>query len=74
VSRADAMRLVRRAGERTGDRVTRATTLVVVGSRPGATLQRARQLDVPVMTEREFVSRYGNQRYRPSRTGPGIAT
>ena len=46
MSRADASRLVERSGGRTGDSVTRATSLVVVGSRPGAKLQRARQLHV----------------------------
>ena len=61
MSRADAMRLVRRSGGRTGDRVTRATAIVVAGSRPGAKLQHARRLHVPVMTEREFVRRYGSQ-------------
>ena len=60
MSRAEARRLVQRSGGRTGDRVTRATALVVVGSRPGDKLQRARQLHVPVMSEHEFLRRYGS--------------
>ena len=58
MSRADATRLVERHGGRAGDRVTRRTALVVAGSRPGAKLQRARQLHVPVITEREFLRDY----------------
>jgi DNA ligase (NAD+) len=58
MSRADARRLVEQRGGRAGDRVTRATALVVAGSGPGATLQRARELAVPVIAEREFLRRY----------------
>lgn len=58
MSRADAKRLVERRGGRAGDRVTHATGVVVAGSRPGAKLRRARELRVPVTTEREFLRHY----------------
>jgi len=61
MSRADATRLVERHGGRAGDRVTRRTALVVAGSRPGAKLQRARQLHVPVITERDFLRHYASR-------------
>ena len=71
MSRADAKRLVERHGGRPGDRVTRATDLVVAGSGPGSKLQRARELAVPVITEREFLRRYASrQREVPSRESP----
>jgi DNA ligase (NAD+) len=62
MSRADASRLVERHGGRIGDRVTRATAAVVAGSRPGSKLPRARELQVPVITEREFLRRYATGR------------
>jgi DNA ligase (NAD+) len=65
LSREDAKRLVERRGGRVGDRVTRATGLVVAGSEPGSKLQRARELDIPIITERQFLRRYGRS------NGPG---
>jgi DNA ligase (NAD+) len=58
MSREGARQLVERRGGHVGDRVTRATGLVVAGSRPGAKLRRARELRIPVITEREFMRRY----------------
>jgi DNA ligase (NAD+) len=58
MSREDAKQLVERRGGRAGDRVTRATGVVVAGSRPGAKLRLARELRIAVITEREFLRRY----------------
>jgi DNA ligase (NAD+) len=73
MSRADAKRLVERRGGRADERVTRTTDLVVAGARPGAKIRRARQLHVPVITEREFLRRYGARRPRKD-TRPSRAT
>ena len=59
MARADARRLVERRRGRVGDRVTRATSLVVAGSEPGSRLERARELHIPIITERQFLRRYG---------------
>jgi DNA ligase (NAD+) len=59
MARADARRLVERRGGRVGDRVTRGTGLVVAGSEPGSKLARARELEIPIITERQFLRRYG---------------
>jgi DNA ligase (NAD+) len=59
MARARAQRLVEQRGGRIADRVTPATALVVAGSDPGSKLQRARALRIPVITERQFLRRYG---------------
>jgi DNA ligase (NAD+) len=58
MARADAQRLVERHGQRVGERVTRATGLIVAGSEPGSKLERARKLDIPIISERQFLRRY----------------
>jgi DNA ligase (NAD+) len=58
MTRADAERLVAAHGGRPAHAVTRATSLVVAGSAPGAKLDRARALGVPVVSERAFLRRY----------------
>ena len=58
MKRSDAERLVERYGGRAGRTVTSATDMVVAGSAPGAKLDRARRLGVPIVTEREFLRRY----------------
>ena len=62
MTRADAKRLVERHGGRAAGRVSRATALVVAGSVPGSKLDRARELGIPIITEREFLRRYSSRR------------
>ena len=74
MARADAQRLVDQRGGRVGDRVTRDTGLVVAGSEPGSKLERARELGIPIITERQFLRRYGREQplgeHSPSRPRP----
>ena len=58
MTRAEAERLVARHGGRPMRAVTRATSLVVAGSTPGAKLDRARALGIPVASEQQFLRRY----------------
>lgn len=58
MTRADAERLVEQHHGRAMRTVTGATSLVVAGSAPGSTLDRANTLGVPVISEREFLRRY----------------
>jgi DNA ligase (NAD+) len=58
MTRAEAERLVEQHGGRPLRAVTRRTDLVVAGSGPGAKLDRARALRIPVLTERQFLRQY----------------
>jgi DNA ligase (NAD+) len=68
MTRADAERLVEQHGGRPMRTITRGTSLVVAGSAPGSKLDRAKALDIPVLSEREFLRRYSN--LRRERTQP----
>jgi DNA ligase (NAD+) len=58
MTRAEAERLVERYGGRPMRSVTRRTSLVVAGSAPGAKLDRARTLRIPIVSQREFLRRF----------------
>ena len=53
-TRDDAERLVERLGGRAASSVSRSTSFVVVGENAGSKAQKARDLDVAVLTEAEF--------------------
>jgi len=53
-TRDDAERLVERLGGRAASSVSRNTSFVVVGKNAGSKAQKARDLDVAVLTEAEF--------------------
>jgi len=53
-TRDDAERLVERLGGRAASSVSRNTSFVVVGENAGSKAQKARDLDVAVLTEAEF--------------------
>ncbi len=54
-TREEAEALLQGLGARTASSVTRATTDLVVGDSPGSKLDKARELGVRVMEEREFL-------------------
>jgi BRCA1 C Terminus (BRCT) domain len=54
-TREEAEARVERAGGRTAGSVSRSTSYLVVGERPGSKLERASELGVPVLTEEEFL-------------------
>jgi DNA ligase (NAD+) len=56
LSRGEAEELVRRSGGRASESVGRGTDYVVVGLNPGSKLERARTLNVPVLTEKRFLA------------------
>ena len=55
-SRSEAKRLIEGAGGRVVGSVSKETSYVVVGVDPGSKLEKAQQLDVPVLTETHFVA------------------
>ena len=55
-SRSEAKRLIEGAGGRVVGSVSKETSYVVVGVDPGSKLEKAQQLDVPVLTETDFVA------------------
>jgi len=66
MTRAQAARLVEQHGGRAADAVTRTTDLLVAGAAPGAKLDRARRLGIPVIPEQEFLRRYAVTREETS--------
>jgi DNA ligase (NAD+) len=58
-SRAEAARLVEAAGGEVANGLSRRTTLVVVGERPGATAEEARARGLAVVDEAAFRERVG---------------
>lgn len=57
LSREEAEALVRRAGGKPAGTVSKNTSFVVAGEEAGTKLAKARQLDVPVIDEEEFLKK-----------------
>jgi DNA ligase (NAD+) len=57
MTRDDAQAAVEQLGGRVSSSVSKKTTAVIAGREPGSKLERARALGVPVVDEREFVTR-----------------
>lgn len=54
MTRAQAQELVERLGGTAGTSVTKKTSLVVAGADAGSKLEKARKLEIPIMSEAEF--------------------
>ncbi|MBI5467333.1 MAG: NAD-dependent DNA ligase LigA, partial [Candidatus Kerfeldbacteria bacterium] len=54
MSRDEAEEAIRRAGGKTASAVSAKTSYVVVGADPGSKAEKARQLNVPILTETAF--------------------
>jgi DNA ligase (NAD+) len=64
MTRDEAQEAARRLGARTASSVTRGTTLVVAGDRPGTKMARAGALGVRVIDEAGFAHLLSNGRAR----------
>ncbi len=66
LSRKEATEFVERRGGRVTGSVSRSTDYVVAGESPGSKLDRARELDVPVLTETELQALVSARESEPS--------
>ena len=57
MTRVDVERLIHQQGGDTSSSVNARTTLLVVGEKPGSKLNKARSLNLPIITEEEFFER-----------------
>ena len=61
MSRDEARELLEKLGAEVGSSVTRKTTGLVVGESPGAKLDKARELGIRILGEREFLGLVGKK-------------
>jgi DNA ligase (NAD+) len=54
-TREEASEIIRQSGGKTASSVSKATSVVLVGSEPGSKLQKARELGIKIMDEDEFL-------------------
>lgn len=59
LSRDDAEARVRRAGGKVASSVSSKTSFVVAGGNPGSKFDAANKLEIPILSEREFLTRLG---------------
>ena len=57
LTRNEAKTLIENAGGKTADSVSKKTTAVIVGANPGSKYDKAKELNVPVWTEEEFLEK-----------------
>jgi DNA ligase (NAD+) len=64
--RDEIERLIVRLGGKASGSVSKKTSFVVAGEKAGSKLDKAKELGVPVLSEREFVDRIGEAKLRKS--------
>ncbi|MEI8062801.1 MAG: BRCT domain-containing protein, partial [Verrucomicrobiota bacterium] len=64
ISRDDASRLIRKAGGKITGSVSKETDFVVAGESPGSKFDKARELGVRILSEKEFMKIIG---YHPEK-------
>jgi len=57
--RKEIEELIQQLGGKAAGSVSKKTSFVLVGESPGSKLEKARSLGIPILTEEEFVARYG---------------
>ena len=58
LTREEASKLIEDNGGKTSSSVTSKTSVVVVGTSPGSKFKKAQELNIPIWTEEEFLSKF----------------
>ena len=58
LTREEASKLIEDNGGKTSSSVTSKTSVVVVGTSPGSKYKKAQELNIPIWTEEEFLSKF----------------
>ncbi|MBI4752814.1 hypothetical protein HY793_00345, partial [Candidatus Desantisbacteria bacterium] len=54
LSRAEASEIIQRLGGRTADNVSKKTSALIVGDKPGSKLEKARRMEIKIILAEEF--------------------
>ena len=55
-SRDEAQNILKSLGAKTPNSVSKNTTYVIAGSNPGSKFDKAKELNVPILSEEEFIN------------------
>lgn len=64
-TRSKMSQLARQAGARITSNITKETTLLVIGQRSGSKLERAMQMNIPIMADEEFLKQVMKSKSAP---------
>ena len=54
-SRDEAQNILKSLGAKTPNSVSKNTTYVIAGSNPGSKFDKAKELNIPILSEEEFI-------------------